>query len=558
VLFRSSGHQIPVTLHDSLMARLDRAGPAKEVIQTGAVIGGEFSYELLRAVHPMTESDLQAALRKLTDAELLYVRGIVPEATYEFKHALIRDAAYEALLKSRRRELHRQVARAIDERFPALKDAHPELVARHWTEAGETEPAIAEWSRAAKSAEARSAFSEALESYRQAIALVTLLPESPERELRELELAQTIVRTLLFNARYTGPETTQAIEHAAVLAEKSGSLKQLVDLMIPRAFGYTLGGNFQAGGVFADRALELALREGSSGNIGRAYGLQMLVRFLVGDLAGVEERFMAGLKFFEDPDFLRLPLGALLAFGHASWNAWTLGRADMAREREARVMAAGITSPYGRAWSAWFAAALRLRLREYEQAEGLTAQALELAEQHQFTYLAALAPITLGDARSRLGRVSEGIELIRRGIAGILEIGARLHISAFTASLAAALEREGSIREALETVEQALRANPDELVYQPEILATRGELRLKEGQIELAEGDFREAIALAQRMDAKAYELRATMSLARLLASHRRRDEARTMLAEIFGWFTEGFDTGDLKDAKALLDELST
>jgi tetratricopeptide (TPR) repeat protein len=552
-----SGREIPVTLHDSLMARLDRLGPAKEVIQIGAVIGGEFSYELLRAVHPMAEANIQAALVKLADAELLYVRGIVPDATYQFKHALIRDAAYEALLRSRRRELHRQVAVAIEEKFPALKEMHPEVLARHWTEAGETEPAIAEWQRAGKAAEARNAFTEALESYRHAIALLKLLPESPERDLRELELATSIVRTLLFSARYTEPETIDAIEQASVLAEKSGSLKQLVDLMIPRAFAYTLGGNFQAGAAFADRVLELALREGTAGNIGRAHGLQMVVRFLVGDLTGAEERFMAGLKFFEDPDFMRLPLGPMVAFGHASWNAWTLGRANVAREREARVMTAGNTNPYGRAWSAWFSAALRLRLREYEQAEVLAAQVMELAERDQFTYLAALAPATLGDARSRLGRVAEGIELIRRGIAGILEIGARLHISAFTASLAAALEQQGAILEAFETIEQAQRVNPDEIVYQPEILRTRGELRLKQGQTELAEVDFREAIALAQKMGAKAYELRATMSVARLLDQQWRRNEARAMLAEIYNWFTEGFDTVDLKEAKALLDELS-
>ena len=143
-----TGREIPVTLHDSLMARLDRLGPAKEVAQVGAVIGGEFSYELLHAVHPIAEEDLQRALRNLADAELLYVRGIAPDATYQFKHALIRDAAYEALLKSRRKELHRLVARTIDEKFPALKEAQPEVLARHWTEAGETEPAIAEWSRA--------------------------------------------------------------------------------------------------------------------------------------------------------------------------------------------------------------------------------------------------------------------------------------------------------------------------------------------------------------------------------------------------------------------------
>jgi class 3 adenylate cyclase/tetratricopeptide (TPR) repeat protein len=552
-----SGRQIPVTLHDSLMARLDRLGAAKEVIQIGAVIGREFSYELLRAVHPMAEANLQAALARLADAELLYVRGIVPDATYQFKHALIRDAAYEALLKSRRRELHRQVAVVIEKNFPALKEMHPEVLARHWTEAGEIEPAIAEWQRAGKAAEARNAFTEALESYRQAIALLKLLPESPERDLRELELATSTVRTLLFSARYTEPETINAIEQASVLAEKSGSLKQLVDLMIPRAMAYTLGGNFQAGNALADRVLELAVREGTSGNIGRAHGLQALVRFLVGDLAGAEERFMAGLKFFEDPDFMQLPLGPMVVFGHASWNAWTLGRADVAREREARLLAAGNTNPYGRAWSAWFAAALRLRLREYERAEALAAQVMEAAEQDQFTYLTALAPATLGDARSRLGRVAEGIELIRRGIAGMLEIGAPLHISAFTASLAVALEQEGAIVEALETIEQAQQVNPGELVYQPEILRTRGELHLKQGQKESAETDFREAIALAQKMGAKAYELRTTVGLARLLCDTGRRNEAREMLAEIYGWFTEGFDTADLKDAKALLDELT-
>jgi class 3 adenylate cyclase len=172
-----TGREIPATLHDSLMARLDRLGPAKEVIQVGAVIGSEFSYELLHAVHPLAEDDLQRALRTLADAELLYVRGIAPEATYLFKHALIRDAAYEALLKSRRKDLHRLVARAIDEKFPAHGEAHPEVLARHWTEAGETAPAIAQWSKAGETARAHNAFNEALESYRQAVALLNLLPE---------------------------------------------------------------------------------------------------------------------------------------------------------------------------------------------------------------------------------------------------------------------------------------------------------------------------------------------------------------------------------------------
>ena len=232
---RLAGHEIPATLHDSLMARLDRLGPAKEVIQIGAVIGSEFSYELLRAVHPIGETELQAALRSLADAELLYVRGIAPDATYQFKHALIRDAAYEALLKSRRKDLHLIVARTIDEKFPAIKETHPEVLARHWTEAGEAEAAIAEWSKAGKAAYARNAFMEALESYKQAVALVGLLPDSPERDLRELELSDLVVIMLYVTKGYAAPETVKVIARFAELAEKSGNLPQLARSVFRRA-----------------------------------------------------------------------------------------------------------------------------------------------------------------------------------------------------------------------------------------------------------------------------------------------------------------------------------
>lgn len=155
-----SAREIPVTLHDSLMARLDRLGSAKDVLQLGSVIGSEFSYELLQAMYSTSEQELESELRKLTDADLLYFRGLAPDATYCFKHALIRDAAYGALLKSRRRELHRLIARTIDEKFSDMKAAQPELLARHWAEAGEADHAITQWQRAGKAAEKASAFTE--------------------------------------------------------------------------------------------------------------------------------------------------------------------------------------------------------------------------------------------------------------------------------------------------------------------------------------------------------------------------------------------------------------
>jgi tetratricopeptide (TPR) repeat protein len=555
-----SEREIPATLHDSLMARLDRLGPAKEIIQIGAVIGREFSYELLHALHPIAEAELQRALRTLADAELLYVRGIAPDATYQFKHALIQDAAYEALLKSRRKELHRLVAHTIDEKFPPLKETQPEVLARHWTEAGETESAIAEWSRAGKAAEARNAFKEARESYQQAVAQLRLLPESPERDLRELKLRQSVIAMLYVMRGYSAPETMEATERAAVLAEKSGNLKQLVISMLGRSVAAHTSGDLPTAAKLLDQALGLALREGSPTRLASVYTLQILTGYWSGDLAGAEKHFTAGLKFFDAPGFRQSPTnGVIAAFGAASWNAWLLGCTDIACEREVQMRAAANgNNPNHLAYSGYCAAQLRVYMREYEQAEALAAGALELAEKHQFPRVAGLSRYVLGHARAQLGRPSQGLRLIREGMAGLLEVGERVGITNFTAYLAEAQERDGSIVDAIETVERALQENPDELAYRPEVLRMRGELQLKQGRVDLAENDFRESIALALTMGARSWELRATTSLARLLNKQGRHDEARAMLADIYNWFTEGFDTADLKDAKALLDELAT
>jgi tetratricopeptide (TPR) repeat protein len=335
-----TGREIPVTLHDSLMARLDRLGRAKEVLQVGAVIGGEFSYELLHAVHPIADEDLQRALRTVADVELIYVRGIAPDATYQFKHALIRDVAYEALLKSVRIDLHRLVARTINEKFPTLKEAQPELLALHWTHAGENELAIAEWSRAGKTAETRNAFSEALESYQQALTLFNLLPASSERDLRELEFRQSVVRMLWITKGYFATETIDATERAGSLAETSGNLAQFIDVMVSRGVTAWVSGDLAAASTLADHALTLALREGSPASLAFVYGLQTETRYSRGDLDGAERNFIAGLKYFNDPGLKRYPAAAIGTFGIASWNAWTLGRFDVARGRMAEMMKA--------------------------------------------------------------------------------------------------------------------------------------------------------------------------------------------------------------------------
>jgi class 3 adenylate cyclase/tetratricopeptide (TPR) repeat protein len=552
-----AGREIPVTLHDSLMARLDRLGPAKEVIQIGAVIGGEFSYELLHAVHPVGAEDLQAALRSATDAELVYVRGITPEATYQFKHALIRDAAYEALLKSRRKELHGQVARTIDEQFPVLREAHPEVLARHWTEAGETAQAIAEWTRAGKAAESHHAFKEAQQSYEQALGLLSLLPESVERDLHELELRQSIIRMLVITSGTTSPESVDARVRAIALAKKSGNLSQLVSLMHATGYAAWSAGDYESAATLADEALELALRDGNPTNLGLVYRLQVTVRNSRGDLAGAEEHFARGLKFFEDVAIWPLPLFRLIPFGVASWNAWMLGQADLAHERVARLMAeTNQNNPAEVAWSGSIGSVTYLLLREHERTEMLAARALELAEKHKMPQIAGFARCDLGQARAWLGRPSEGVALIRQGIAGMAALGT--HHDVYIVFLAESQALSGAIGDALETIEPVLQPNrPDANIIRPEAFRLRGELQMKQGRREPAEADFCTALTLARSMGAKSWELRAATSLARLLRDTGRRDEARTMLAEIYNWFTEGFDTVDLKEAKALLDELS-
>jgi class 3 adenylate cyclase/tetratricopeptide (TPR) repeat protein len=553
-----SAREIPVTLHDSLMARLDRLGSAKSVLQLGSVIGREFSFELLRALHPGSEQELERELGKLTDADLLYFRGIAPEATYQFKHALIRDTAYEALLKSRRKELHRLVASTIDEKFTDLKQTRPEVLARHWTEAGEPERAVAEWTKAARDAQARNAFQEALDSYQRALEQLHLLPESRERDRRELELRQAVVQILWVTKGEAASEAVGEIERAAALAEKIGSLGQIVNSIIARQASAFIAGDLPTAASLADKALALALRDGNPANLGLVYMIQLGSRYARGDLEGSERHFSAGLQYFDNAGFRQFQDGVVRAFGFAGLNAWALGQADMARTRMARMMAE-VTA--NNAWevaaSKLLATMFKLNLRDYARAEELAAQLLEHAQKNQLVAMTAQVSVFLGYARAHLGRTTEGISLIRQGIVGNLKFGSRVTLAQCKQYLAEALALEGRVIEALAMIEEALIEDPHQARVRPEILRVRGELRLKQGQIELAEADLHEAIAVARKISAKSYELRAATSLARLLISQGRREEARARLAAIYNWFTEGLDTADLKDAKTLLNELS-
>jgi class 3 adenylate cyclase/tetratricopeptide (TPR) repeat protein len=561
-----SGREIPVTLHDSLMARLDRLGSAKELLQIGAVIGNEFSYELLRAVASIPEDRLQNYLRNLTDAELLYLRGIAPDATYMFKHALIRDAGYEALLKSRRKELHLTVARIVDEKFSVIKETHPEVLAHHWTEAGAAEPAVAEWQRAGERALERRAYREAEQHYLDAIAILGTLPESSERDAHELKLQVALGVIVTATRGYSASETKEAYARARVLIERTGGNASLEILNGLRGAAVTRG-ELRASLEIADEILQIARAIGSPRALVSAHSEQGNTRYYLGDLVGAREHFRLSiensrLKESQNADNLIPPPIGSYMWGGAT--EWLLGYPDRAvRYTENGVaLAQRSKNPFNIATAFGFATHVFSFRGDFKRVLEIADQAIKVSSELGFPIWNSIAKIRRAWALAKNGEVSGAINGIREELAEFDLRKFYLARAFFLCLLSETQAASGEIGEAIISVEQALQMNPEEVLFHPFAFTLRGELRLHGNQFgrarfESSEQDFRDAIGIAQRISAKSLELRATTSLARLLAQQGRRDEVRSMLADIYSWFTEGFDTADLKDAKALLDELT-
>jgi class 3 adenylate cyclase/tetratricopeptide (TPR) repeat protein len=551
--------EIPSTLLDSLTARLDRLGPPRRVAQVAAVLGREFAYPLLRTVVPGSDEEVQSALRALVEAELIYTQGKPPNATYQFKHALIQNAAYEGLLKKERRELHGRVARTIRESFAALAEAQPGVLAHHWTEAGEAEPAIAAWKAAGDTALARRAFNEAEEDYRQASALLKGLPQSAERDGRELDLCSALVRVLQVTRGYSAPETVEWGERVRILAEKLGDLSHLIRQQARTWAAIFVTGDYATAGALAEQILELALIGGqNTGHLVFAHNAQVQARFYTGDLVGLEEHFARLSPLINTAGPRTAPGDNIIPIGVASLAAWSMGRAECARERIERALRLAEAShdPYDMAMALHFECNLYRSLRKPLRTEAIAARLLSLSEMHGFRYASDLARFALGLAKSDLGRPGEGVGLIRQALAGFAAAGAKVAITFFLTGLAEAQARDGATELALRSFEDALTANPLELFCRPYTLISRGELRLKMSELDSAEVDFRDAFAQARKMGAKSWELRAATSLASLLEGIGNRGAARDTLAPIYSGFSEGFETADLKDAKALLDQL--
>ncbi|MGZ6241990.1 MAG: AAA family ATPase, partial [Candidatus Binataceae bacterium] len=561
---RASANEIPTTLRDSLMSRLDRLGPAREVAQLGAVIGREFSYELLHAIHAAPEDQLQAALKAATEAEILYVRGIPPAAVYGFRHALIQDAAYEALLKTRRREIHRHIAGVASQRFPDIAETRPEILAHHYTEAGLAAEAVPYWVRAGEEMSRRSAHIEAIRHLTKALQLLRTLPETRERAQQELPLQMAMGTSMLATSGLTTSETGQAYSRARELCHQLGESSQLFRALMGLRFFYTALGELQTARELGEQLLRLAQSAGDAGLLVEAhYSLAVPLHFL-GEFVSAREHLEQTIVLYDPRQHrdhaVRYGLDpGVAARSLVAWLLWELGYPDRALEqtRAALSLARELSHPFTLAYALVLSSTILLWRRDSRAVIELTDDLIPLCREQGFSSLLTSGTLVRDVALIAQGKEEE-IAIKPWEPAWLRVTGSQSYVTGHLARSVEAHVKTGHSDAGMRLLGEALARVEctDERYCEAELHRLTGELLGTRERDAEAEQSFRTAIRIAHGQSAKSFQLRATMSLARLLAKQVRRDEAHTMLAAIYNWFTEGFDTADLKDAKALLDEL--
>jgi TOMM system kinase/cyclase fusion protein len=562
---------IPATLQDSLMARLDRLSRVREIAQLGATLGREFSYELLHAVSPLDEETLQQGLRQLVEAELIYQRGLPPQAVYFFKHALVQDTAYQSLLKSRRQQLHQQSAQVLEKRFTEIKDTQPELLAHHYTEAGLITQALPYWQKAGQQAAARSAHAEAMSHLAKGLELLKTLPDTAERTQQELALQTTLGPVLIATKGFGVPEVEKTYTRALELCRQIGETPQLIPVLRGLQTFYLTRAELQTARELGEQLLTLAQRvQDQVFLLGAHFALGQTLYFL-GELASAREHLEQGIALHDPQQYRSLAwAGAhpgVACLPYAALVLWHLGYPDQALKRsyEALTLAQELSHPHSLAYVLSFTAWLHQCRREEQLTRERAEATITLSTEQGFPFWVAYGTNLRGWALAEQGQGKEGIVQIHQGLGAYQATGSYLNQSYYLAMLAEVYGKAGQAEGGLNAVAEALAAvdRTEERFYEAELYRLKGALTLQsrvqgpKSKVEKeAEECFLKAIEIALRQQAKSLELRAVTSLARLWQRQGKKEEARQMLAEIYRWFTEGFDTKDLQEAKALLEEL--
>ncbi|OBF38122.1 hypothetical protein A5724_10320 [Mycobacterium sp. ACS1612] len=554
---------IPSTLQDSLMARLDRLAPVKGLAQLGAVLGREFSYQLLQAVSPLDDDALRDGLERLVAAEFLYENGVPPDAIYRFKHALVQESAYQSLLKSTRQQHHQRIADVLVSRFPETVETRPELLAHHYTEAGLTERAIPYWHVAAQRALQRYANHEAASHAGRGLELLAALPDTPQRAKLELSLQLVLAPSLSF---IRGPQAVEDIHARALqLARQVGSTPELFPALAGFGYGQMVHGNLREARSLGEEFVELAQPQQDPLVLAVGHRMLAYTAWWQGDLVGAREHSRAGLALY-DPDqhrtcVMRFSQDSGVVCGYVSALAdWAFGYPAEAVQTMDRTIAhaRALAHPYSIAITLLFAAQLSQLRRDTASARAQAEEALAISAEHGLDAVWLWCLLPRGWASVKEGDVTAGIADIREAMNRRRAANIGAVWPWFHAVLADAYGALGEFGQGIQLLDEALQIveRNDERLYEAEVHRIKGELLRRQHSHADAERCFQRALAVARQQQAKSWELCAATSLARLWLQQNRIEDARSLLTPVYDWFTEGFDTADLIDARAVLDAL--
>jgi class 3 adenylate cyclase/predicted ATPase len=575
---------LPPTMQGVLAARIDRLPPEeKALLQTLAVLGKEFALSLLTRVVEQPEDELQRLLAHLRAAEFIYEQPTFPEPEYTFKHALTQEVAYNALLLERRRGLHERTGQAIEALFPSQLAEHYGALAHHYRRSGNVGKAVEYLQRAGQQAVQRSAHAEAISHVTTALDLLRTLPDTIERGRQELVLQTTLAQACKAIKGMASPEVERAATRARELGQQVGETRQLFPVLAMLEGVYRLRAELTMARELAEQLLRLAQCTQEPVHLAQAHTTLGTTLYTLGELVAArvhleQAKAIYGSQSHGSQELHSLPGPWVSCLSYAAWVLWLLGYPEQALERsqEVLVLAKEQDHPSGLAQALLWAAGLHQFRRERAEAQARAEAAMSLSTEQGFPNWLAIASMQRGWALAAQGHVEEGIAQILQGLAAMRAAGVALGRAHWLTLLAEAYGYVGQTQEGLNVLTEALTTvhNCGGRWWEAELYRLKGELLLQSGLQGLAsevltpdterqtrdteaEACFRQALEIARRQQAKSLELRAAMSLSRLWQQQGKGPEARALLAPIYGWFTEGFDTADLQDAKSLLEALT-
>jgi class 3 adenylate cyclase/predicted ATPase len=568
---------VPASLHASLMARVDRLGPAKEVAQIGAAIGREFSHALLAAVVRKPEAELQSALDRLVATGLLFRQGAPPQASYVFKHALVQDAAYGTLLRDPRRSLHARVAQAIENQFAEIGESQPEVLARHFTEAGAIEKATMLWAKAGQRSLDRSALVEGIEQLTRALHQLALLPKTPASRREQIKVQVALISPLIHIKGYVAPETNAAVEKAKLLIEEAEKLGEHVEdplLLFTVLYGIAISNYVRMDGdalhALASQFLLLAQKQAEEVPVIIGHRVMGHALLLTGHFVKSRAHYDEALRLY-DPvkhGIASARIGGQDArtsvLAHRARALWLLGYPDaaLADARRAVSQAHEIEHAATLMYALNHASYIYVHCGDDHSADATLTELAQLVHEKGASYWKAVGLMTQGALTVLRGKNYDAVRLLTSGLGAYQSTGSTCFIPWYLTYLATAYGSLSQYDDALHLIGEAIEAvdRTNERWCEAEVSRVAGEVELLGPEQDSAKAPiyFERALAVARQQQAKSWELRAAMSLARLWRDQGKVQQARELLAPVYGWFTEGFDTRDLKEAKALLGELAS